>query len=252
MTTSLDTFFDAIWPFMERRTDVAEATRLLGPSPSGSARLALYPEFIRRQKRDLLDHFFASVRSACMTLDSTLWERVAEDYVREVAPRHWEVNHYAGPFVDFLEARQTHDAAVPEYLVELADFAWIRFLSMIAEHPESQGTALGSAFFLRHYTHEIPVYARAAERRYLRTGTLPDAVPCTVLVGRSRKAPRIVILRPSLAALVALRRREVPDAPQLLPDGISDEDVATEDAALVEKGVLLPFVTGAPVTSILR
>jgi hypothetical protein len=246
MSVPLDRFFEAMLPFLERRASVEETVRVLGPSPSGNGRLALYPELVRRQKRSLLDHFFAAVRAACEAHEPGLWERLAEEYVRELAPRHWEPNHYAEPMLAFLAARQERSGALPPAAFELADFAWVRFSAMIAAHPEGADPAIGRALFVRHYDHDVATYALAVESGAPRPAPGPERVATTLLVCRSRRSGRLEIVRPSLAGLVALRRREAPDEPPRRPRGLTEDDVAREDAALVELGALADRAASPP------
>ncbi len=241
----LSDFFEAIWPFMNHRTGVAETVRALGPSSSGVARLALYPELIRRQKQSILDHFFSSVRAAFGSSDAGRWERLTAEYMRKASPHHWEPNHYAQPMVAFLEAEQASDASIPYAAVELADFAWIRFEAMMSAHPPYPDPGLGSAVFVRQYAHEISTFAFAAETRTLAPGALPSPVPCTVLVYRSRSTQRLEILRPSVATLIALRRREAPGAPFTLPSALVESDVDHEETDLIQRGVLAARPTAA-------
>jgi hypothetical protein len=241
MSVSLDEFFVAMLPFLERRATAQDAERILGSSPSGSARFALYPEFLRRQKRSILDGFFRATRFACDSIRPKLWNEVVEDYLRAVRPSHWEPNHYAEPMLAFLKQWQKpNHPALPEFVHELADFAWIRFASMIAEHPEDGGPHVGTAIHVRQYTHEVHHYSIAAEDETLKPGALPEPTSCTLLVGRSRLAARLKIVRPSVAALFALHLRQTPGAQVKLPAGLTLEDIANEDAALVQLGMLGP------------
>ncbi len=238
MKTSLETFFGAMGPFLEGRASVADVAKKLGQSPSGERRLALYPELIRRQKRGVLDHFFASARAACDGHEARLWERLAEQYIYEVSPTHWEPNRYAKPMLAFLETRQAAESSIPPVVVELADFAWVRFAAMVAEHPTNADLGMDRALFVRHYAHEVANYTSAVENGTSAKGAFPEATPSTLVVCRSRRTHRLEIVRPSLGALVALRRREVPDEPVRLPKGLTEADVDHEDATLVELGVV--------------
>jgi len=249
MATPLAVFFEHMKPFLERRVGVEETVRLLGPSASGDARLALYPELVRRQKRGILDHFFASARAVCVAHHPQLWDNLAEAYILEVAPDHWEPNHYAKRMYSFLEARQQTKTPVPAAVLELVDFAWIRYAAMLAAHPTgfaASGSALGQALFVRSYSHEIPNFALAVEGGDRAVGSRPEPASCTVLICRSRHTQRLEIVRPSLAALLALRRRDAPEAPLSLAPGISYSDVVREDQALVDLGVLAPLPTLQP------
>jgi hypothetical protein len=240
MRVSLETFFESMLPFLEGRVGVAQTVRALGPSPSGNARLALYPKLIRRQKRSVLDGFFASARAACDALAPRLWDRLIDQFIDQVAPAHWEPNHYAQQLLVFFTEKQGLTASVPPVVLELGDFAWIRFSAMIAELPQGTDLSIGRALFVRYYANEVAKFALAVEDGSAQRGALPEASACTLLVCRSRHNNRLEIVRPSLGALMALRRREAPTEPLRLPHGLLETDVDREDAALVTLGVLAP------------
>jgi len=240
VSVSLDAFFANMLPFLEGRVGVAETVQAIGPSPSGNARLALYPKFIRRQKRSVLDGFFASARAACDAHAPMLWNRLTDEFINSVAPQHWEPNHYAGQLLTFLTAKQAQTAAIPPAVLELVDFAWIRFSTMNAAPPQGTDLAIGRALFVRYYANEVAKFALAVEDGSALRGAVPEAFACTLLVCRSRHSMRLEVVRPSLGALVALRRREAPHAPVQLPRGLCEADIDREEAALVTLGVLAP------------
>ena len=236
MTVSLSEFFAAMEPFLAGRSPVDVVTQRLGPSPSGDARLALYPKLIHRQKRGVLDHFFAAARAACETHARGTWDLLAEAYVAAVPAFHWEPNHYAEPMRAFVDG-DARGKALPPCVPELMDFAWIRFAAMNAAPPTANDPGIDRALFVRHYAHDVAAYTKAVEERG-EAPRLPPAGACTLLVARSVRTQRLEIVRPSLAALVALRHREAPAEPLPLPGGLTAAQVAQEDAALVELGVL--------------
>jgi hypothetical protein len=232
-------FFESMQPFLERKHSVETLVSALGPSPSGNARLALYPEFIRRQKRNVLDSFFRATRAACDAASPGLWHTLAEVFVRETPPTHWEPNHYAELFLNFMIKRQSEDPSVKPCFVELAEYAWTRFAAMIAKHPEGLDPGVDTAIFVRQYGFDVERYSQAAEESAsVLSVSEPAQSPCTLLICRSRISQRLSIVRPSLAALIALRKREVPDATLTLPAGLTPEAIEAEDAALVLLGVV--------------
>jgi hypothetical protein len=240
--SELARFFERMQPFLERKHSVESLVGALGPSPSGNARLALYPEFIRRQKRNILDSFFSATRAACDAARPGLWNTLAESFVQETAPTHWEPNHYAEVFLKFLTKRQSEDPSMRAYFVELAEYAWTRFAAMIARHPEGLDPGVDTAIFVRQYSIDVESYSHAAEASPpVTSGTgvsEPIEIPCTLLICRSRISHRLTIVRPSLAALIALRKREVPEGMLTLPAGLTPEAIDAEDAALVVLGAL--------------
>ncbi len=246
MSDSQQAFFAAIWPFLEGRAGVLETTLALGPSRSGDARLQLYPELIRRQKRGIIDHFFAAARAECVAREPHLWDDLAGRFVRAVAPSHWEPNHYARPMLAFLEEQRGSDPRISTAMIELADYAWVRFSAMIAAHQD--GSELERSLFVRHYTHDVATFTTDVEHGVAATRTSPEVRPCTLLIVRSRHTSRLEIVTPSLAALLALRRREAPGEPLSLPHGLTWPDVDREERALIALGVLGPAAMAVEMT----
>ncbi len=230
----LDEFFALMRPFLEGELSAEELERRLGKSGSGTSRLALYPVLVRRQKQSVLSQFYRAVAAACHAHEVGLWDRLLATFLAANVPDHWEPNRFAEPFV----AHVAREMELPAYLRELADFAWIRYSAMIAAHAENGRAGMDSSLFIRQYAHEIPDYTRGAEDGTLPAGTSPQPVPCTVTVCRSRRTGRVEITRPSLAALVALGRRDGHRGASGLPAGLTEESIAREDLALVELGVL--------------
>ena len=235
MTSTLDEFFRTMEPFLAGSLSAEEVEDRLGKSSSGTVRLALYPVLVRRQKRALLDHFFRSVACAC---DTETWERLASTFLEAHAPDHWEPNHFAGRFVAHVEAAAGSGSGLPEYLVELADNAWIRHSAMIAPAATDACAGIGSRVFVRQYANGIPEYATAAETGGVEAGARPAHTPCTIAICRAHG--RLTTTHLSLAALVALGRRDAHDPARRLPDGLCEEDITREDDALVAMGVLPP------------
>jgi hypothetical protein len=105
----------------------------------------------------------------------------------------------------FLAARRTETADLPAYLEELADYEWIRFKAVT-----SRETGLDRTVFMRRYTHAVPAYAEAADRRPcpLAPGDVPEARPVTVVVFRSPVTLRARAVSPSTAQLFVLARHQ--------------------------------------------
>ena len=231
--TSLASFFEAMQPFLERRASVEDTVARLGPSASGNARLGLYPELIRRQRRGVVDRFFRAAKAACDALQPSRWEALLEAFTRDVAPRHWEPNEYAKQLFDHVQTLPP-DERLPEAVIELCDYAWIRFSAMRAAH--QSGVGLDASLFVRQYTHEVDRYTSAVESGTVPASPAPLVAPCLLLVGRSRHTERLEILRPTIAALFALQLREDPTT--ALPAGIDVDAIALADADLVRRGFL--------------
>ena len=245
MTTPLDEFFRTMKPFLAGKSSAADVEARLGKSASGTARLALYPQLVRRQKRSVLDHFFRAAASASRSHDEVLWDRLIVTFLATNEPMHWEPNQFAREFVRFLGEIEESER-VPSDVSELADFAWIRHYVLVSERPKEGAAGMGTSLMIRQYAHEIPDFAREAETKNAADRkAAPRAEPCTVIVSRSHLTGRVEITRPSLAALVAVGRRDGHAGAQRLPPAITEEDVAREDAALVALGVLSSPRAGA-------
>ncbi|HSO32607.1 MAG TPA: hypothetical protein VLT33_08825 [Labilithrix sp.] len=240
--TSLATFFAEMEPFLLGQRSASDVLDRLGPSPSGADRFALYAELVQRQRRGILDHFYRPVAAAAEARERGRFGRLRDAYLCAHPPRHWTPNEAARAFPGFL----SQQADVGEDLVSLADYAWARFSVMHAPHrPEDVG--LDEAVLVRHYEWDVATFSEAVERRL--AGVTLRAIPRTLLLGRHRSASTLVVLTPSLGALLALAAASgrVP----ALPDGLSSAMVVEEARALVERG-LFPEGTATRVREALR
>jgi hypothetical protein len=239
-TPALATFLHEMGLFYERRISLEQVTARLGASASGGERLALYPEFVRRQRRSLLDNFFSAARAAARIEHAGQWEELVEGFIRAESPLHWDPNRYAGQMVAYLQQPHATAAKDLSVLIELADYAWIRYQAMMAPHDATIG--LDVALFVRQYTHDVVTYSEVAERSNAPSTAKPCTKSCTVLVARSRLNHKLEVVHLSLAALVALRRAIDPLVDSALPTGIAESDVAAEALALAALGVIPALV----------
>jgi hypothetical protein len=231
----LDAFFAAAGAFMFGAADAKDLTARLGPSPSGSKRLALYPELVRRQRRGILDGLFPAVHAACDLAQSHLWDELARDYTRFYPPQHWEPNHFGDALSDFLAARREAGAALPPYLEEIADYEYVRFAAGICDVPDGDDLALERGTFVRLYDHDVLSFVEQVGRSAPRPAPAPPAkAPTPVLVGWSITQHRVLTLRPSGAALAAIARR----AGRTIPGGIDSRAVDGAERHLISIGIL--------------
>ncbi len=221
--------------FFEGEIDAAGVESRLGKSASGTARLALYGDLVRRQRVGLLEHFFRAARLAAETLARGTWTELLAEYLRRHKPDHWEPNQFAAPMVAFLEQRVA-DGMLPSFVFELADYAWIRYAASLAPHGDI--VALGADVVVREYDHDVAAYAREAEVVGACPRDAPARATTVLLVCRSRVSGKLSAIRPSVAALLALGEHATGIATRALPAGISADDVLAESRALVTLGVL--------------
>jgi hypothetical protein len=234
-------FFAEMCPFLMGEVTAEALVERLGPSPSGIARLALYPKLVARQHREILDGLFPAVRAGCRLLGDGLWNELTRDFVRANPPGHWEPNHLGQPFAEFLTARRERGPSLPTWLDELADYAWIRFAAAVADPgPDDDGVALDCALFARRYAHDVVAFTtQVVEHPDSPPAVPPQAAPRTVLVGWSH-APGggVVVVDASLAALVAVARRSRHDASPLGVAGLTEARISTAEADLERWGIL--------------
>lgn len=180
-------------------TEVEDA---LGPSPSGTRRLALYRTLVARQRREVLTSFYSLVEDAARAVNLIAdWNGLVDEYLRTHVPTHWEPNHFCEGFVEYLGAH----AGLPPYLEELADYSWIRFKASIAE-PSGNDVGMNRSLFVRRYAHDVLAFASEEQEAGRRT-VPPRQVASTLLVFWSRTQHRVLVMRPSQDMLVAIKRR---------------------------------------------
>lgn len=228
MTASLESFFAAMGALLDGTISAAQCEAQLGPSPSGTARLALYPRLVARQATGALDGLFAATRVAGLTWDAERYRALQASYLVAHPPASWSPSEVAVGFADYLDAR-----GAPRDLVELADYA--RVCRRVLAAPARDGTA---GLAVVHYQHAVREFALA-----VKTGSITEGRPApratTWLLGRHRETQRLVAITPSVPALVAL---------QVLADGawtsglpaVERTHVRAEAAALVRLGLLAP------------
>jgi hypothetical protein len=229
--TSLAAFLAEMEPFLLGDRSADETLAKLGPSPSGAHRFALYAELVARQRRGIVDHFYRTVRAAAEATSPGLFARIRDEYLRDFPPKHWDPNEAARAFPDFLSARPD----TPACLAALADYAWVRFAAMHAPH-DPNDVGLDVALFVRHYEWDVTSFSDAVEKDDLRIG-LPASTPRSLLVGRHRAKGSLVVLKPSLGALLALRAAATRCADPL-PGGIRAEIVVEEARSLEQLGLV--------------
>jgi len=226
MTTQLDSFITEFAALLNGKKSAIEVESVLGRSPLGTARLALYATLVARQQRGVIDEFYQAVKVADANSRKPRFAKWRDDFLEEHPPWHWAPARAAENFSAYLEL---HGAGVA--LVELADFAWARHVVL---HAPAADDASGLA--VRHYTQGVRAFTLAVERDHRARGA-PQQQPETWLLGRSRHTHSLVALTPSVAALVVLQVLEDRAWSPELPD-VPRADVLAEAAALEQHGLL--------------
>ena len=225
-TTPLVRFFAEMAELLAGRRSAAECEQVLGPSPSGTARFAMYRKLVDRQQRGALESLYRAVLVAADTWDPRRSESLRAEFLSAFPPAHWSPSTVAAPFADFLIA-----SAAPVDLVELADFARTR-LDVLRAAARDDVAALA----VRHYTHAVHEFTLQVEREGLTAGR-PRSGPTTVVLGRHRETADLVLVTPTLATLVALQLSEEGEWSAELPP-VERSDVRGAAELLFEQGLI--------------
>jgi hypothetical protein len=223
MSASLDVFLAHMAAMLDGCTSARAVEVELGPSASGTARLALYATLVARQQQGVIDEFYAAVRVA----SGRRFVGYRDAYLRAHPPSHWAPARAAEHFAAFLEAQ----GAAAE-LIELADFAWVRHLVL---HAPVNGD--GSCLTVRHYSHAVRAFTQAVERGTAEGVGRPVPMPETWLMGRSLETAAFVVVEPSLAALVVVEVLSAGAWSVELPQ-LASGDLVNEAAHLERLGLL--------------
>lgn len=225
MKPGLDEFLAQLSGLLNGQRTAREVEAVLGPSASGTARLGLYATLVQRQQAQPIDEFYAAVRVAAQPGS---YPALRDAYLAAHPPSHWQPARAAEHFPAFLEQRRA-----PPALVELADFAWTRHLALSSA---SAGEARG--LVVRHYTFAVKHFSNEVERDGRSRGE-PAPHAETWLLGRSVATESLVLVEPSLAALVVVEVLQSGAWSKDLPE-LSREALASEADALRGLGLLSP------------
>jgi len=211
---TLESFFSAMGAFVEGA----------GAAPSSDPDVLRYRTLVARQRRQVLDALFPVTAAAAAHARANLWDEITLAFEAMRPPTHWDPNRYGAPLAEWLGSQSA--LAIPPYVIELADFEWIRYAVSVAAR-----RGLDHSIFVRHYRFDLPnTMARATPF------ATPVARPTTLIVGWSKS---LVVVRASLAALVVLGRHAGRDPMQgrAIP-GVDDAALADARRALARFGLL--------------
>ncbi len=225
-TTSLDVFFAEMAELLAGRKTAAQCEAVLGPSPSGSERFGVYATLVERQQRGAIDSFFRAAIVAATSWDHQRCNDLRRAFLQAQPPMHWSPSTVALPFADYLEL---HNAPID--VIELADFARTRHQVLVA--PLDDGIA---GLAVRHYSHAVKEFTVGVELGEIVAGR-PAATPATWLFGRHRVHANLILVSPSLPALVAIQLIEDQAWTAELP-AVDRTLVASETLFLAAQGLL--------------
>ncbi len=211
----LDVFFLQMAAMLEGRRSASEVEAVLGRSDSGTQRLGLYATLVARQQWAVLDEFYVAAKVAADTPRRGRFAKLREAFLRQHPPSHWSPARAAEHFGQFLESQ-----SVTAELIELVDYAWTRHQVLHARASDPARLAV------RHYTHRVRDFSRQVEAEGRASGR-PVKEPETCLIGTSRETAALVVLEPSIAALVVLQvledRSWSADLPEV-PRGLAQQE----------------------------
>ncbi|MCB9603723.1 MAG: putative DNA-binding domain-containing protein [Sandaracinus sp.] len=188
---SLATFFEHAGRFLVSGEGSAEdVERVLGSSPSGTARLALYATLVERQQLEALDTLFPATRRALDALEPGAFRALTR---RFVASHRSPIAHPGGLGVAFPRFVET-DAPTP-WAHELVDSERVRYELATSPVPLPEH-GFDPVFALRRYTHAV--HAVDAER------PLPELRAVSLLFARDPRTLRVRWLELGTPELVAI------------------------------------------------
>ncbi|HVY46384.1 MAG TPA: hypothetical protein VHB21_10920 [Minicystis sp.] len=237
-SAALDAFFAAALPYARGEISPDAFVDKVGPSASGTKRLALYPHIVLGDNRALLNKMFLGAQKATDRYRLGLWDRWLDEFQRQNPPTDWRVRLYGAPLFEFVKAKRAADPHQPLYLEELVDLAYTR--ASVLCHPVVEGDeVMDKTVFVRQYTHTTPQYLNAVVDDP--DIALPEAKPTIVIVFRSLKTQRPRFLYPNLGVMLALARRTNTGAELIAQfKNVTEDMIALGEATLAEHGVLAP------------
>jgi hypothetical protein len=235
---SLDAFFTAATEYARGRLSPEAFADKVGPSKSGTKRLALYPHLVKGDNRYLLNKMYQAPQKAVDRYKLGLWDQWLDEYQAKFATRDWRVRLLGEDLFEFVRAKRAADPHIPAYVEELCDLSWTRAAAMASPVPEGDDV-MDKSVFVRHYTHNVTAFHIAVWDE-IDTG-LPEPKPTLTIIYLSRHTMRPRFFHPNIPALLALARR-TNTAPELLAQftQVTDEMIRAGEDLLVEHGVLAP------------
>lgn len=189
--SKLQTFFDHAGPFLVRGEGSAEAVEaVLGPSPSGTARLALYATLVERQQLEALEALFPSTRRALEACERGSFRRLGTHFARAHRSASAHPGGLGPAFVAFIGRTE-----VEPWAVELADSERVRYELATSPEPIPE-RGFDPVHALRRYTHDV--------HRITEALPVPSPRGVSLLYARDPQTLRVRWLELGPAELVAI------------------------------------------------
>lgn len=237
MDPSLEAFFEALAPYLVRgEGDLERIEAALGPSPSGRARLALYPRLVLDQHRVALEGLLPATRRALEAARPGSFRRLVERHLEKNRCRGVHPSALAEGLAETVQAFSEEMADVP-WLEELADLELL--LGWMASAPglsapglSREASALPPSPAVRWYRYDVHAYVRKGQ-----SGT-PVARDNGLILGRDRSHQLrwVRATPPSLVAL-GLAKGEL-SADEVNALGLPMEAIRAAHADLARRGLL--------------
>jgi hypothetical protein len=155
--------------------------------------LALYAWMVEVDRTGLLADQFPELRAACNATAPESFRTLARAYLRAYPPTHWDTVEIGRELETFL----AEDPSYPACFRELADLAWTRRAAALSPRPLGE-VVLNETIFVRLYTHDVLACLG------IDAVALPPQRPTAVILGRSRKEGRPLVVRADAARLQVL------------------------------------------------
>ncbi len=233
----LSDFYSRIAPFLLGEASHPQAVESLygqhAPSPDAD-RLAIYGRFCRLHRHETIEGVFSTLQK-CLTrqLGEECWSSLIAAYFRAHPMHHFELNHNAAAFPQFLQTADLPsllgDRQLPEFAAELADFEWWEWQTFTAKDDEADRDLDGGALRL-HSSVELRPY------QYDFVGWLDDCDEDARPMEPEREATMVLFWRSR--SLAARRDRVSPVELQVIKAVF--EGVPIDEALARQIGVPLP------------
>jgi hypothetical protein len=196
--SALAEFFAHAPAWLDGSIDAEQFAARLGPTPSGTSRLALYPKLVRAQHLQAMHTLFPALERALEAHASGCWALLVDDYLAAQPCRHWNPTRLGAGFLDHLHSAASRGAA-PAWAAELADLHLTELhVTIELRNFDPRRDAVNPALAVREYTHDVlPCFASTKPH-------VPEPRPVRLFVVRRFEHERARFLSATPAQLCAL------------------------------------------------
>ncbi len=200
---SLQQFFDAMEPFLQGRSELADVEAALGPAPGDPNNHRFYPWLVAFDQRRILAELFAAAHALVARTEGIEWGELVVAYLVDHPSIGHAVPELGTHFAQWLAQRREAHPEQPEALECLADLRWTRFIAFTAA--DVPGVGMDVRLFMRHYPLDVLALERALVHTPDPQVPLPAAgSPRTLLIYRHAEGTAVKTRIPSMATLAVL------------------------------------------------